>query len=107
MWCRVQECRGPNGERLKRKDWPPTVDGELTIILADQGWVAHLDRPDVGDREYQVLMPLGDVRVQTYGDGLLVLGYRIVPGQPIRDVRQAWFCLPSTRPAGASLSGQR
>lgn len=95
MWCRVQECRGPLGERLKRGEWSQPVEGELAIALADAGYVAHLDRSDV-DRRYQVLFPLSDVRVQTFEAGMLVIGYRInADAHPIvREVRQAWFCVP-------------
>ncbi|MBA2960538.1 MULTISPECIES: hypothetical protein [Ramlibacter] len=83
------------GERLKRRDWTAPVEGELTIALANCGYVAHLDRPDV-DRRFQVLFPLSDVRVQTLDAGMLVIGYRInADALPIvREVRQAWFCVP-------------
>jgi hypothetical protein len=99
MWCRVQECRGQLGERLKRKEWAQPVEGDLTIALADAGYVAHLDRLDV-DRRYQVLYPLSDVRVQTLSDGILVVGYRInADAHPVvREVRQAWFCVPVPGP---------
>lgn len=94
MWCQVQECRGPNGERLKRGEWSKPAEGDLTIVLAQSGWVAHLDRRDV-DRQVQVLFPLVDVRVQTFDQGILVIGYRLNPWEgPEREVRQAWYCVP-------------
>jgi hypothetical protein len=97
MWCSVQECRGPNGERLKRSAWTPAVQGELAIFNARDNMVATLERPDL-DRRHQVLFPLFDVRVLTLGDGLLVVGYRInAESSPVRECRQAWFCVPTLR----------
>lgn len=98
MWCTVQECRGPLGERLKRSEWSAPVKGELAIGNAKHSFVATLERPDL-DRRHQVLYPLFDVRVQTLGDGLLVIGFRInADAQPVvRECRQAWFCVPSIK----------
>ena len=31
MWCEVQVCRGPGGERLKRADWKPLGRGKLSV----------------------------------------------------------------------------
>lgn len=78
MRCRVQQCRGPNGERLKRGEWSAPVEGDLSIYLGRDNFVATLERPDV-DRRRQVLYPLFDVRVQSLDSGLLVIGYRINP----------------------------
>ena len=100
MWCKVQQCRGPAGERLRRDQWSKPVEGDLTIGLAKSGWVAHLDRKDA-DRERQVLFPLVDVRVQTFEDGILVIGFAIVAETPTREVRQAWYCVPIPGPSGA------
>lgn len=98
MWCRVQECRGPLGERLKRIEWTRPVEGELTIHLGRDNFVAQLDHRRADDRKHQVLYPLFDVRVQTLDDGFLVIGYRINPdGGLTREVRQAWFCVPVAR----------
>jgi hypothetical protein len=70
---------------------------ELTIAVADSGWVAHLRKKDV-DWEMQLLFPLADVRVQTFGEGILVIGLRLNPWEkPEREVRQAWYCLPVPR----------
>ena len=94
MWCRVQECRGPLGERLKRSEWETAVDGDLSIYLGRDNFVATLERPDV-DRRRQVLYPLFDVRVQTLEDGILVVGHRVnADGDVVRECRQAWFCVP-------------
>lgn len=93
--CRVQQCRGPNGERLKRRDWSAPVEGELSIYLGRDNFVATLETTDV-DRRRQVLYPLFDVRVQTLDKGLLVIGYRINPdGELVRECRQAWYCVPA------------
>jgi len=97
MWCSVRECRGPNGERLKRSDWLAAVQGDLAIYNARDNMVATLERPDL-ERRHQVLVPLFDVRVLTYADGLLVVGYRLnVASEPVRECRQAWFCVPTIR----------
>jgi hypothetical protein len=88
---------GPNGERLKRGQWLKPVEGELSIHLGRDNFVATLDRMDV-DRQLQVLYPIFDVRVQTFDEGLLVIGYCIVPETPTREVRQAWYCVPSPNP---------
>lgn len=95
MWCRVQECRGPRGERLKRGQWSPAVFGELAIYNARHHFVATLEVKDI-DRRRQVLYPLFDVRVQTFDAGLLVIGYRVNADEPqvVRECRQAWFCVP-------------
>lgn len=100
MWVQLQECRGPLGERLKRDEWGAPVCGELLIrIDKDRGHFATLHTPDVGPiPERQVLFPLFDVRVQTFGRGFVVAGYRIQPegaGFVVREVRQAWYCLPA------------
>jgi hypothetical protein len=43
----------------------------------------------------QLLYPLFDVRVQTFGEGIVVIGFRInAHHQPIRECRQAWNCVP-------------
>ena len=97
MWCKVQQCRGPAGERLRRDQWSKPVAGDLTIGLAKSGWVAHLDRKEA-DRERQVLFPLVDVRVQTFEDGIVVLGYRNPLENPDSEVRQAWYCVPAPKP---------
>lgn len=102
MWCSVQVCRGPLGERLKRADWAPAVQGNLNIGPgrdARTGLVATLMRRDV-DREHQVLYPIFDVRVVTHLDGFVVVGYAIAAesaANVIRDVRQAWYCVPKSR----------
>ncbi|HYF20818.1 MAG TPA: hypothetical protein VEA40_23325 [Ramlibacter sp.] len=71
--------------------------GDLTIANAQEHPVATLERPDTG-RRYQVLYPIFDVRVRTFEDGLLVAGYRInADGKPVREVRAAWFCVPTIR----------
>lgn len=98
MWCKVQQCRGPAGEKLRRDQWSKPVEGDLTIGLAKSGWVAHLDRPDA-DRTRQVLFPLVDVRVQTFEDGIVVLGYRNPLENPKHEVRQAWFAVPVPKKA--------
>lgn len=88
---------GPNGEKLKRREWLKAVEGELSIHLGRDNFVATLDRMDV-DRQLQVLYPIYDVRVQTFEDGLLVIGYGIVADAgPTREVRQAWYCVPQAR----------
>lgn len=92
------QCRGPEGERLPRAQWSQPVEGDLEIRLGRDNWVATLERPDV-DRRHQVLYPLFDVRVQTFEAGLLVVGYQLnVDAKPIRECRQAWFCVPVTHP---------
>ena len=94
MLCRVQQCRGPNGERLKRGEWSAPAEGDLSIYLGRDNFVATLETPD-GERRRQVLYPLFDVRVQTLDVGLLVIGYRINPeGGTVRECRQAWYCVP-------------
>jgi hypothetical protein len=94
MWVTVLECRGPNGEKLSRKDWSGPYTGDLTIQNGQVSMVARLETPDV-DRRKQVLYPLFDVRVQTLEEGFLVVGCRLnVESKPDREVRQAWFCLP-------------
>jgi hypothetical protein len=100
MWVRLQECRGPLGERLKRTEWGQALTGELLIrIDKERGYVATVHVPDIGPvPERQVLFPLFDVRVQTFGRGFVVTGYRIQTegvGAVIREVRQAWYCLPA------------
>lgn len=76
MWCKVQQCSGPNGERLKREQWGKAVEGDLTIGLGQHSFVAHLEKPLPAERFETVLYPLGDVRVQTFEEGIVVLGYR-------------------------------
>lgn len=97
MWCKVQQCRGPNGERLKRAEWTAPVEGDLTIGLGEHYFVARLEKPQPYDRFETVLYPLNDVRVQTFEDGLLVFGYSIVPETPRREVRQVWFAVPAAK----------
>lgn len=95
MWCAVQVCFGPNGERLKREQWGSPVYGDLTIRNGKHSLAAWLERPDV-DRRYQVLFPLADARVQTFGVGFIVAGYQVAAADtPAREVRQAWYCIPS------------
>lgn len=94
MWCKVQQCRGPNGEVLRRRDWSQPILGDVTIGPADSGWVAWLERLDV-DRRYQLLPPLFDVQVRTFREGLLVIGCtKNVSAEPVRECRQAWYCVP-------------
>ena len=31
MWCEVQVCRGPGGERLKRAEWKALGRGKLSV----------------------------------------------------------------------------
>ena len=97
MWVKVQRCMGPNGERLKRAEWSAPVEGDLTVGMGKLYFVSTLELPDA-DRRHQVLYPLGDVRVQTFEDGLLVIGYAIVTETPTREVRQAWYAVPAARP---------
>lgn len=98
MWCIVQQCRGSNGERLPRASWSEAVEGDLSIYLGRNSFVATLDRLDI-DQRRQVLYPLFDVRVQTLEGGLLVVGYRInAESRPVRETRQAWFCVPAAPP---------
>jgi hypothetical protein len=99
MWCRVQTCRGPLGERLTRDQWADAVEGELAIHNARHGFTATLDKPDI-DRRRQVLFPLYDVRVQTFEAGIVVIGYAVQSenaGEVVREVRQAWYCVPAPR----------
>lgn len=104
MWCRVQVCCGPNGERLKRAKWSKPVEGDLTIGNAKHAPAAWLECIDVG-RRYQVLFPLGDARVQTYGDGILVIGVQVnAESEPIRECRQAWYCVPVAPPLRGTVS---
>lgn len=94
MWCKVQQCRGANGEKLRRDQWSKPVEGDLTIALGQHSFVARLEKPLPAERFETVLYPLGDVRVQTFEDGILVFGYSIVPETPRREVRQVWFAVP-------------
>jgi hypothetical protein len=99
MWVRVQVCRGPLGERLKRRDWGEPVEGELSIEPTRNGYGATLLYPDITVPR-QVLYPLYDVRVMTFDSGLYVVGCAIaadVGAKIIRDVRQAWYCVPVLR----------
>ena len=98
MWCKVQQCRGPAGERLRRDQWSKPVEGDLTIGMGQHYPVARLEKPHGPDRFETVLYPLGDVRVQTFEDGILVIGFAIVAETPTREVRQAWFCVPALKP---------
>jgi hypothetical protein len=92
------ERRAESGERLKRAAWPAPIHGDLLIYNAEECMVATLEKPGVDERRLQVLYPLFDVRVRTLGDGLLVSGYRInADTRPVREYRQAWFCVPSIR----------
>lgn len=95
MWCRVQVCFGPNGERLKRGQWGAPVYGDLTIRNAKHSLAAWLERLDL-DRRYQVLFPLADARVQTFDAGFIVAGYQCtLQDGAVREVRQAWYCIPA------------
>jgi hypothetical protein len=99
MWVRVQVCRGPLGERLKRNEWGEPVEGELSVYAGRSGYCATLLHPDVTVPR-QVLYPLYDVRVITFDSGLFVVGCAIATDadtQVIRDVRQAWYCVPLQR----------
>lgn len=94
MWCRVQQCCGPNDEKLPRSSWSKPCQGDLSIYLGRYNFVATLETPDV-DRRNQVLYPLFDVRVQTFNEGILVIGLAVnASARPVREVRQAWFCVP-------------
>ena len=96
MWCRVQECRGEHGERLKREAWSKPVVGDLRIHNGRDTMVATLMRPDV-TREHQVLFPLFDVRVRTFDAGVLVSGFQLHTDETtrqVREVRQVWYCVP-------------
>lgn len=107
MWCRVQVCSGPNGERLKRTEWSQQVYGDLTIRNAKHSPAAWLERLDV-DRRYQVLYPLGDARVLTFEEGFLVVGYKInADDGKVREVRQAWYCVPAPELAPKGLWGRK
>jgi hypothetical protein len=101
MWCDVQICRGPTGERLRRAEWRPIGLGDLTIYPAAKGQLAaSLDRLDI-ERRYQITPPIGDVRVVTYGAGMLVVGYQIAAdtaNDVTREYRQAWYCVPVAGP---------
>lgn len=96
MWCRVQVCRGPSGERRKREQWDAPILGKLSIFRAQRGITATLEKRD-GGRQVQLLYPLFDVRVMTWDGGFLVIGYAIhadFPGKVVRECRQAWYCVP-------------
>jgi hypothetical protein len=104
MWCEVQVCRGPTGERLKRSDWKAVGRGKLSIYSPPSTQlgtlVASLDRLDV-DKYYPLVYPIFDVRVATFDAGLLVVGYQTAPEagtDVIREYRQAWYCVPVAGP---------
>jgi hypothetical protein len=48
------------------------------------------------ERHYQITPPIGDIRVVTYGAGILVIGYQIVAdaNRVTREFGQAWYCVP-------------
>jgi hypothetical protein len=100
LWCEVQVCRGPNGERLPKSEWKPMGLGILSITHSTCNGKpctqANLERLDV-DRRYPVTWPIFDVRVMTYRDGLMVIGFQIASDSakpPAREYRQAWYCVP-------------
>lgn len=77
--------------------------GELTIgygpKAARTGLVARLTRPDV-EHPVQIGYPIFDVRVSTYEDGLIVVGFKLEPdlaNSAMHEVRQAWYCIPAPR----------
>lgn len=97
MLVKVQECRGPTGERLRRSEWSEAVVGRLSIHNARDHYCATLTRLDVS-RLHDVLSPLFDVRVKTLDEGFLVIGFRVAAedeGRVVREVRQAWYCVPA------------
>lgn len=72
--------------------------------LGRDNFVATLELIDV-ERRPQVLYPLFDVRVQTFEDGILVVGYRIqAEGRPVRECRQAWYCAPARRAGEGAIT---
>jgi hypothetical protein len=101
VWVDVQVCRGPTGERLKRADWMGLGRGHLTIgytaPAGNHALTATLDkRTQNGPRS--LTWPLFDVRVRTYGDGMLVIGFQIASeAGVVREFRQAWYCVPVAR----------
>ena len=95
MRVKVQRCRGLNGEKLTRKEWSAPIEGELTIENGEISFVARLEKLQPLDRREALLVPMFDVRVQTYEDGLMVVGCMVnADSQPHREVRMAWFCVP-------------
>jgi hypothetical protein len=105
MWCEVQVCRGPGGERLKRAQWTPLGRGKLSVDYEPRndppGMVGKLVKYDCG-RELPLGSPIFDARVRTFDAGFLVIGYQIVAegaGEVVREYRQAWYCVPAHRAA--------
>ena len=103
MWCSVQVCHSEGGRRLARQQWKPLGIGDLTIgygpKAARTGLVARLTRPDV-EHPVQIGYPIFDVRVSTYEDGLIVVGFKLEPdlaNSAMHEVRQAWYCIPAPR----------
>jgi len=108
MWCEVQICRGPTGERRKRADWTSIGRADLDIgYCSGSGKTsvcANLWRYDI-DRKLQAAYPLFDVKVHTYDAGMLVIGFAIaadVAAHVTREYRQAWYCVPT----GAEAKGR-
>jgi hypothetical protein len=108
MWCEVQVCRGPGGERLKRAEWKALGRGKLSVDYEPRndppGLVGKLVKYDCG-RELPLGPPIFDARVRTFDVGFLVIGYQIVAqggGEVVREFRQAWYCVPADRPANAA-----
>ena len=96
MWCEVQVCRGPTGERRKRAEWTRLGRAELEVAPGKTSLCASLWRYDI-DRKLQAAYPLFDVKVHTYDAGLLVIGFAIatdVAAGITREYRQAWYCVP-------------
>lgn len=98
MWCEVQVCRGPAGERLKRGDWVRLGRGKLSVEYEPKndppGLAAKLVTFDCG-RCLPLTKPIFDARVRTFDTGLLVVGYQITATAGlVREHRQAWYCVP-------------
>jgi hypothetical protein len=83
---------------LKRSQWSEPVEGELSIHNARDAMCASVSTSDVQQRVREMAPPLFDVRVMTFEQGFVVMGYVIQSesgGVVVREVRQAWYCVPS------------
>jgi hypothetical protein len=86
---------------LKRSEWVCVGRGHLSIgyigPVGNHALTATITkRTQNGPRG--LTWPLFDVRVRTYGDGILVIGFQIAAEAGVtREFRQAWYCVPVSR----------